>query len=609
MTSKTKVTLGALMFALLISNTSFAASEENLIRNDVLFYDPALCYVDDSLIRSSSVNEELIGLSTLQKKWIDENHVIAQTLSVEFGIPWEAVMAQSIVESTAGTSYFATMRNNFFGLGAYDSNPDNAYYYDNLSAGWRGYFELIQQNTKTYASKGVFSKETMTDPYKYLEAIKAAGYATDPNYVDKVSKYIDFVVARSSQQGWASSQELAEKNELMSDHAKQNLFATDESRYDLNGPTNNDCSCTISSDSSGVRFNDGWIVIDSVNSFHREEVMGTSREYSLKASDYGMSFRTTNENGEKGAQKIIINAISPKDYKPGEISNYSRLYDKYYPHVTIDLVSRRTVQHFPINKSAAYAKDSNRDGVIYINIVGNFNEGSEWNLGNDNIVAMKDYSYASKIIQGVAEQYGIKKDKIENASSNPKLLEIATYNFSEELEKTYKCMTEQAKKASLEEREMKKIAKHYNSSAVSAEEWNLPLNTKKNDVSFVAYFVQRFTNLGAVERDWGLPRDVAKKLSEDYPRFSTGTEAKPLAVFSVADGGNQCGDYSCGHTGIVLGFKDNLVYTLEADYPDTEVKVKKHPISYFDNSANGVTFVYLASEINQEEFNVGKQGR
>jgi flagellum-specific peptidoglycan hydrolase FlgJ len=141
-----------------------------------------------------------------------ENHGIAQNLSVEFGIPWEAVMAQSIVESTAGTSYFATMRNNFFGLGAYDSNPDNAYYYDNLEAGWRGYFELIQQNYKTYGAKGVFTKEVMTDPYKYLEAIKAAGYATDPNYVAKVSNYIDYVVARSMQLGWLSSAELAESN-------------------------------------------------------------------------------------------------------------------------------------------------------------------------------------------------------------------------------------------------------------------------------------------------------------------------------------------------------------------------------------------------------------
>ena len=601
-------TLAALAVAL-ASCPVFAVSEEDLIRNNVLLYDPALCYLDDSAIRAHASNTELTGLSTLQKKWIDENHSIAQNLSVEFGIPWEAVMAQSIVESTAGTSYFATMRNNFFGLGAYDSNPDNAYYYDDPEAGWRGYFELIQQNYKTYGAKGVFTKETMTDPYKYLEAIKAAGYATDPDYVAKVSKYIDYIVIRSDQLGWDSSEELAQNNESMKDHAEQNSYTVSDSNYLQNTTMSNDCSCSLGSKSSGTRFSDGWIVGDSVNGFHREEVMGTSREYALKVSDYGMSFKTANkDNGEKSEYKIKISTVSPKDAKPGEISNYSKLYDGYFPHITVDLFSERTVQHFPINKSAAYSKESNRNNVIYISVVGNFDDGSEWNLGSFDLSSTSDYAYLSKIVLGVAEQYGIPKDKIENAASNSKLLEIASYQFNDELEKTYKCISEQAKKSSLEEREMKRLIKHYNSSAVSAEEWNLPLGAKKNDVSLVAYFVQRFTNIGKTDRDWGLSRDVAKKLSEDYPRFSTGTEVKPLAVFSVTDENNQCGDYSCGHTGIVLGYKDNLVYTIEANYPDAEATIVKHPISYFYNDANGVTFVYLESEINQEEFNVGKQG-
>lgn len=604
---KIVICAASLLLASFVVGPIFAASEEDLIKNDVLLYDPAVCNVEDSSIRSHAIDEELIGLSTLQKKWIDENHGIAQNLSVEFGIPWEAVMAQSIVESTAGTSYFATMRNNFFGLGAYDSNPDNAYYYDNLEAGWRGYFELIQQNYKTYGAKGVFTKETMTDPYKYLEAIKAAGYATDPNYVAKVSNYIDYIVTRSMQLGWLSSAELAESNERMSEHANQNSYSKYNVNYIQNTVLNNDCSCSDSSKSSGTRFNDGWIVGDSVNGFHREEVIGTNREYFLKASDYGMTFKASDKtNGEKKAYKIVVSTISPKDNTIGEISNYSKLYDGYYPHITVDLFSKRTIQHFPINESAAYSKDSNRDGVIYITLVGDFSDSSAWNLGDNNLSALNDYSYASKIVLGVAEQYGITKDEIETANS--KLQEIATTNFSDEITKTYKCMTEAAKKSGLEEREMKRIIKHYNSSSVSAEDWNLPLGTKNNDMSLVAYFVQRFTNLGKVDRDWGLPRDVAKKLSDDYPQFSTGTEVKPLAVFSVTDDSIKCGDYSCGHTGIVLGFKDNLVYTIEADYPNTSAKIKKHPISYFENSANGVTFVYLESEINQEEFNVGKQG-
>lgn len=148
------------------------------------------------------------GLTATQAGFVDSYHDIAEALSIEYGIPWEAVMAQGIVESAAGTSRFAVERNNFFGIGAFDSNPNNAFYYDTPSDGWRGYYENIRK-TATYRNHGVFQEPNITNPYSYIQAVKNAGYATDPEYVSKISNYIAKIESRAADKGWKTSAELA----------------------------------------------------------------------------------------------------------------------------------------------------------------------------------------------------------------------------------------------------------------------------------------------------------------------------------------------------------------------------------------------------------------
>lgn len=150
------------------------------------------------------------GLSETQAAFVDMYHDIAQQLSVEYGIPWETVVAQGILESAAGTSNFAVNRNNFFGIGAFDSNPNNAFSYATPEEGWRGYYENIRK-TSTYRNHGVFREPNITDPYAYTQAIKDAGYATDPSYVSKVHYLITAIETRSQEKGWLSSAALAAK--------------------------------------------------------------------------------------------------------------------------------------------------------------------------------------------------------------------------------------------------------------------------------------------------------------------------------------------------------------------------------------------------------------
>lgn len=171
-------------------------------RNGIYYYNPDGfsdgCYVGlgsyDGIVTA--------GLSALQASFVDTYHAIATQLGNEYGIPWEAVMAQGIVESASGTSRFARERNNFFGIGAIDSDPNQAKSFSSPQEGWKGYFEFINNNPR-YRNAGAFNHPD--DPYAYLISIKNAGYATSTNYVSTVSSIIKAVQNRASEKGWPAS--------------------------------------------------------------------------------------------------------------------------------------------------------------------------------------------------------------------------------------------------------------------------------------------------------------------------------------------------------------------------------------------------------------------
>ncbi len=163
----------------------------------------------------------------LQTVFIDQWHEIASKLAVEYGIPWEAVMAQGVLESASGTSEYAVERNNFFGIGAFDSNPDNAFWYPSPEEGWRGYFEnIVHVDTQVYCRAGVFTGDNITNPYSYLATVKKAGYATDPDYVKLTSELVKVIEERSAKKGWEGSADLAVRYpEMLTNAAKKYAIA------------------------------------------------------------------------------------------------------------------------------------------------------------------------------------------------------------------------------------------------------------------------------------------------------------------------------------------------------------------------------------------------
>lgn len=115
------------------------------------------------------------------------------------------IIAQAVLESGWGRSSLASKYHNYFGLkcgsswkgksvnlttkeeytkGTYTTIKDNFRVYDSMEEGIKGYFEFIQ--ISRYKNlKGI------TDPKKYLETIKADGYATASTYVSSLMKLID----------------------------------------------------------------------------------------------------------------------------------------------------------------------------------------------------------------------------------------------------------------------------------------------------------------------------------------------------------------------------------------------------------------------------------
>ena len=115
------------------------------------------------------------------------------------------IIAQAILESGWGKSKLAATYHNYFGLkcgtkwtgksvnlttqeeyeaGTLTTIKDNFRVYDSMEDGVKGYFEFIQL-PRYQNLRGI------TDPQKYLETIKADGYATSSVYVESNMKLVE----------------------------------------------------------------------------------------------------------------------------------------------------------------------------------------------------------------------------------------------------------------------------------------------------------------------------------------------------------------------------------------------------------------------------------
>ncbi len=141
-----------------------------------------------------------------KQQFIDAVAGYVQKYAYVYGITVHSpVIAQAILESGWGESKLASQYHNYFGLkcgskwtgksvnlktqeeytkGTLTTISDNFRVFDSMEEGVKGYFEFIQLS-RYQNLRGI------TDPKKYLETIRADGYATSYSYVESCMKLIN----------------------------------------------------------------------------------------------------------------------------------------------------------------------------------------------------------------------------------------------------------------------------------------------------------------------------------------------------------------------------------------------------------------------------------
>ncbi len=143
----------------------------------------------DSILGTTSSDSSNVDSILYPNSWNQFKQTATQMANNE-NFPASVLLGQAALESGHGTSSFAKNRNNYFGYQAYDSNPNAAKAYQSPEQSIQDYIDLIK-NTPRY--RWAYQNYLIDhDPVKLLQGIKSSGYATDPNYVNKVESMPEF---------------------------------------------------------------------------------------------------------------------------------------------------------------------------------------------------------------------------------------------------------------------------------------------------------------------------------------------------------------------------------------------------------------------------------
>lgn len=131
-----------------------------------------------------------VNLNPDVQKFI-ENTIFPITRKYEIPEP----VAAGMFAAEGRLSGMGANRNNFYNIGAFDSDPNQANYFSTPEAGIEAFAKLLKEK-KRYSK----AFESRHDPVKMLEEIQNAGYAGDPKTYEQRAKnsfksYFDFITA------------------------------------------------------------------------------------------------------------------------------------------------------------------------------------------------------------------------------------------------------------------------------------------------------------------------------------------------------------------------------------------------------------------------------
>ena len=148
------------------------------------------------VIQSTS---KTVVTSTLVNDYILQYKDIAMGNMQKYGIPASIILAQGILESGAGRGDLALEANNHFGIKCHNDWLGESVRHDDDSA--QECFRKYKEASESYRDHALFlvGKNRYATLFKYekddykawAKGLRACGYATDPNYPDKLISYIE----------------------------------------------------------------------------------------------------------------------------------------------------------------------------------------------------------------------------------------------------------------------------------------------------------------------------------------------------------------------------------------------------------------------------------
>ena len=134
-----------------------------------------------------------------REEYVEKYKAIAIAHMERYGIPASITMAQGILESDSGNSHLSTSSNNHFGIKCKKSWTGDRVYHDDdakgecfraypsVEASYQDHADFLDQSPR-YDSLFAYPSD---DYRSWARGLKAAGYATAPDYAERLVKIIE----------------------------------------------------------------------------------------------------------------------------------------------------------------------------------------------------------------------------------------------------------------------------------------------------------------------------------------------------------------------------------------------------------------------------------
>jgi flagellum-specific peptidoglycan hydrolase FlgJ len=135
-----------------------------------------------------------------QQRYVDAYLDIARQEMLDHGIPASITLAQGLLESDAGESTLATRNNNHFGIKCFSRKCKRGHCSNFEDDSHKDFFRVFKDSEESFRAHSRLLKAPRYQPLfqndlqdyaSWAKGLKAAGYATDPKYAEKLIELIE----------------------------------------------------------------------------------------------------------------------------------------------------------------------------------------------------------------------------------------------------------------------------------------------------------------------------------------------------------------------------------------------------------------------------------